>query len=105
MRFRERPRWRENGCSRCGPHQRHPYAHEISCSKDRYLKMAGALRVVARTNGSAFFSQSGILKMIARATQRVSPVESSRFRVQRPHVMQVTMFLPQFVREKKRDDQ
>jgi hypothetical protein len=40
----------------------------------------------------------------AGAPQRMSPVDPPRSRVRWPHGVEMAMFLPQFVGEKKRDD-
>jgi hypothetical protein len=44
-------------------------------------------------------------RAVPRAAQRMPPVVPTRWRVHGPHVMQMTVFLPQFVGEKKRDDE
>ena len=46
-----------------------------------------------------------ISKPFARTAQRMTPVDASRLCWQWPSFVQVSMLLPQFVREKKRDDQ
>lgn len=48
---------------------------------------------------------SGVSKAMPRAPQRMPPVDAARSRGHGPYVVQLPVFLPQFVREKKRDDQ
>jgi hypothetical protein len=43
--------------------------------------------------------------MIPMAAQRMTPVDPSLSQTYRPQVMEMAMFLPQFVREKKCDDE
>jgi hypothetical protein len=43
-------------------------------------------------------------RTLAGAAQWMPPVDPPRSDVQRPHVVKMAMFLPQFVGEKKRDD-
>ncbi|MFM0645467.1 hypothetical protein PQR14_14155 [Paraburkholderia bryophila] len=44
------------------------------------------------------------LKPMPRAAQRMPPVDAPRFNVRGSHLVQMAVFLPQFVGEKKRDD-
>ncbi|TCK97299.1 hypothetical protein B0G74_4006 [Paraburkholderia sp. BL9I2N2] len=58
----------------------------------------------ARRRGNPL-ANVNVSQTMPRAAQRMPPVDAARFHGHRTHVVQVPVFLPQFVGEKKCDDQ
>jgi hypothetical protein len=75
-------------------------AHANALRQQRLLTASHVQRLVIPKR----ISTHRISKPMPRATQRMPPIHPPMSQMPGPLVMQMAMFLPQFVREKKGDD-